>query len=113
MKVVGCNNFALEKQTLMESKHELIEAANAAYASIVGRGGGANDLDVRILNDSPDSEYKKMLVLHLYVDTCDAMGANIINTMVESLAPMVEDIASGKMYLRILSNFADRCVAKA
>ncbi|WP_096270710.1 hydroxymethylglutaryl-CoA reductase, degradative [Paucisalibacillus globulus] len=113
IQVVGCNDFALAKQTLMESKHELIEAANAAYPSIVARGGGAKDLDVRILNDSPDSEYGKMLVLHLYVDTCDAMGANIINTMVESLAPMVEDIASGKVYLRILSNFADRCVAKA
>ncbi|WP_042142167.1 hydroxymethylglutaryl-CoA reductase, degradative [Paucisalibacillus sp. EB02] len=113
IQVVGCTDYDVAKQSLMESKHELIEAANAAYPSIVARGGGAKDLDVRILNDSPDSEYGKMLVLHLYVNTCDAMGANIINTMVESLAPKVEDIASGKVYLRILSNFADRCVAKA
>src|SRR5699024_4152010 len=46
-------------------------------------------------------------------NTCDAMGANIINTMLESLAPSVEKLANGKVYLRILSNFADRCLARA
>ncbi|WP_010099570.1 hydroxymethylglutaryl-CoA reductase, degradative [Ornithinibacillus scapharcae] len=113
IQVVGCENYDSAKQALVNAKNGLIEAANAAYPSIVKRGGGATDLDVRILNDSPNSNYGKMLVLHLYINTCDAMGANIINTMVESLAPMVEDIAKGKVYLRILSNFADRCVAKA
>jgi hydroxymethylglutaryl-CoA reductase len=113
IQIVGCADFNAAKQSLLESKQELIEAANAAYPSIVARGGGARDLDVRILNDAPNSDYGKMLVLHMYVDTCDAMGANIINTMVESLAPVVEDLTSGKVYLRILSNFADRCVAKA
>lgn len=54
-----------------------------------------------------------MLVIHLYVNTCDAMGANIINTMAESLAPVVEHLTEGKVYLRILSNYADRCLAKA
>ncbi|WP_026908811.1 hydroxymethylglutaryl-CoA reductase, degradative [Paucisalibacillus globulus] len=113
IQIVGCADFNAAKQSLLDSKQELIEAANAAYPSIVARGGGARGLDVRILNDAPNSDYGKMLVLHMYVDTCDAMGANIINTMVESLAPVVEDLTSGKVYLRILSNFADRCVAKA
>ncbi|HAM79509.1 hydroxymethylglutaryl-CoA reductase, degradative [Ornithinibacillus bavariensis] len=113
IQVVGCSNYEQAKQILLEQKEALIDAANAAYPSIVARGGGARDLDVRILNDSPESSYGKMLVLHLYIDTCDAMGANIINTMVESLAPTVEELTDGKVYLRILSNFADRCVAKA
>src|SRR5699024_10117719 len=73
----------------------------------------AEDLDVRILNEGLDSKYGKILVLHLYINTCDAMGANIINTMVESLAPTVEKLTDGKVYLRILSNYADRCLAKA
>lgn len=113
IQVVGCSNYEQAKQILLKQKEALIDAANAAYPSIVARGGGARDLDVRILNDSPKSSYGKMLVLHLYIDTCDAMGANIINTMVESLAPTVEELTDGKVYLRILSNFADRCVAKA
>src|SRR5690625_7181339 len=54
-----------------------------------------------------------MLVIHVYVNTGDAIGANIINTMVESLAPSVEKLTNGKMYLRILSNYADRCLARA
>ncbi|MBC5636698.1 hydroxymethylglutaryl-CoA reductase, degradative [Ornithinibacillus sp. BX22] len=113
IQVVGCPDFDAAKNVLLEAKNELMEAANAAYPSIVARGGGARDLDVRILNDSPDSSYGTMLVLHLYIDTCDAMGANIINTMVESLAPTVEELTAGKVYLRILSNLADRCIAKA
>lgn len=76
------------------------------------RGGGAKDLEVRILNDG-DSKYTKMLVVHLFVDTVDAMGANIINTMAESIAPVVEHLTKGKVYLRILSNYAVHSLAKA
>src|SRR5699024_40150 len=76
------------------------------------RGGWAGDLDVRMINEG-ESTYSQMLVVHLYVNTGDAMGANIINTMAESLAPVVEHLTSGKVYLRILSYYADRCLAKA
>ncbi|TQS71069.1 hydroxymethylglutaryl-CoA reductase, degradative [Ornithinibacillus gellani] len=113
IQVVGCDDFKAAKEALLAEKEQLIESANAAYPSLVARGGGAEDMEVRILNESADSAYSKMLVVHLFINTCDAMGANIINTMVESLAPTVEEITNGKVYLRILSNFADRCVAKA
>lgn len=113
IQVVGCEDFSKAKETLLKEKEMLIKAANDAYPSIVARGGGAKDLDVRILNDDVQSAYSKMLILHLYIDTCDAMGANIINTMVESLAPTVEELTKGKVYLRILSNYADQCLAKA
>ncbi|WP_284141609.1 MULTISPECIES: hydroxymethylglutaryl-CoA reductase, degradative [unclassified Virgibacillus] len=113
IQVVGCADFYQAKNEILKEKTALIKAANAAYPSIVARGGGAVDLDVRILNDDPQATYGQMLIIHVYIHTCDAMGANIINTMVESLAPTVEQITKGKVYLRILSNFADQALAKA
>ena len=112
IQVVGCPDFEQAKKDILAQKDMLIEAANDAYPSLVKRGGGAEDLEVRIINED-GSKYTKMLIVHLLVNTCDAMGANIINTMAESLAPVVEHITKGKVYLRILSNFADRCLAKA
>jgi len=112
IQVVGCPDFQQAKEAIYQEKDILIQAANDAYPSLVERGGGAVDLDVRILNEE-GSKYSQMLVVHLYVNTCDAMGANIINTMAESLAPVVEHLTEGKVYLRILSNYADRCLAKA
>ncbi|WP_077324149.1 hydroxymethylglutaryl-CoA reductase, degradative [Virgibacillus siamensis] len=113
IQVVGCPDFSAAKEAVLSEKDALIDAANASYPSLMARGGGAEDLEVRILNEESDSAYGKMLVLHIYVNTCDAMGANIINTMVESLAPTIEKITDGKVYLRILSNYPDRCLAKA
>lgn len=113
IQVVGCPDFEAAKKEILQEKERLIEDANAAYPSLVARGGGAKDLEVRILNENSDSKYGQMLVIHLYINTCDAMGANMINTMVESLAPTVEKLTAGKVYLRILSNYADRCLAKA
>ena len=112
IQVVGCPDYDAAKKSILNEKEMLIQAANDAYPSLVARGGGAVDLDVRMLNEG-ESTYSQMLVVHLYVNTCDAMGANIINTMAESLAPVVEHLTSGKVYLRILSNYADRCLAKA
>lgn len=113
IQVVGCPDYKKAKQAILDKKESLINAANAAYPSILNRGGGTEDLDVRILNEESDSKYGQMLVLHIYVDTRDAMGANIVNTMVESIAPIVEEITDGNVYLRILSNFADKCLARA
>lgn len=112
IQVVGCEDFEAAKEAVYNEKATLIEAANNAYPSLASRGGGAIDLDVRMINEG-SSKYSQMLIVHLYVNTCDAMGANIINTMTESLAPVVEHVTNGKVYLRILSNYADRCLAKA
>ena len=98
IQVVGCPDFNIAKEKVLSEKETLIQAANNAYPSIVARGGGANELDVRMLNEASDSKYGQMLVIHIYINTCDAMGANIINTMVESIAPLVEDITQGKVY---------------
>ncbi|WP_373894733.1 hydroxymethylglutaryl-CoA reductase, degradative [Virgibacillus natechei] len=113
IQVVGSPDLDAAKDALLSEKVALIEDANAAYPSLLARGGGAEDLEVRILNEGSDSKYGQMLVVHVYVNTCDAMGANIINTMVEALAPTVEDLTKGKVYLRILSNYADKCLARS
>src|SRR5690625_342159 len=112
VQVVGCPDFDAAKEVVLKEKDMLIRVANDAYPSLVARGGGAEDLDIRILNEG-ESAYRQMLLVHLYVDTCDAMGANIVNTMAESLAPVIEELTGGKVYLRILSNLADRSLAKA
>jgi len=113
IQVIGCEDFQVAKEAVLKAKQALIQAANDAYPSIVARGGGAEDLDVRILNEETNSKFGKMLVIHLYVNTVDAMGANLINTMVESIAPLVEEVTNGHVYLRILSNLADRSLARA
>lgn len=113
IQVVGSPDIQAAKEAVLNEKDALLKAANDAYPSLVKRGGGAEDLEVRILNEAADSKYGQMLILHVYVNTCDAMGANIINTMVESLAPVVEELTKGKVYLRILSNYADKCLARA
>src|SRR5699024_8879394 len=97
IQVVGCPDFKKAKEAILSEKDTLIQAANDAYPSLVARGGGAEDLEVRIINEH-SSQYSQMLIAHLYVNTCDAMGANIINTMVESLAPVVEHLTNGKVY---------------
>jgi hydroxymethylglutaryl-CoA reductase len=113
IQVIGCSDFQVAKQELLKNKEQLLELANSTYPSLVARGGGAKDLEVRLLNEESNSRFSQMLVVQLFVNTCDAMGANMINTMVEALAPYVEEITKGKVYLRILSNYVDRCLARA
>jgi hydroxymethylglutaryl-CoA reductase len=95
---------------LLHHKQRLLEAANQVDPVIVGLGGGARDVEVRVLEESPVGP---MLVVHLLYDCRDAMGANAVNTAVERLAPLVEEISGGRVVLRILSNLADHRLARA
>jgi hydroxymethylglutaryl-CoA reductase len=95
---------------LMAERGRLLEVANRQDPVLVELGGGARDLEVRVLADTLAGP---MLVVHLIYDCRDAMGANAINTAVEALAPLVEEITGGKVLLRILSNLADRRLARA
>ncbi len=106
IQVVGCEDAALAAKNIMEHKAELLRRANALQPRIVARGGGAQDLEVRVIGEG--SRYDTMVVIHLLVDCRDAMGANMINTMAEGLAPFVEELTGGRVFLRILSNLADR-----
>lgn len=109
MQILGIDNPYSVKAILMEHKKEIIELANEQDAVLVSFGGGAKDIEVRVI----DSKIGPMVILHLIVDTKDAMGANAVNTMVEALAPMIETISGGKVYLKILSNLADKRIVRA
>jgi hydroxymethylglutaryl-CoA reductase len=95
---------------LLDQKARLLEIAHEVDPVIAGLGGGARDLEVRVLENSPVGP---MLAVHLLYDCRDAMGANAVNTAVERLAPLVEEISGGRVLLRILSNLADRRLARA
>jgi hydroxymethylglutaryl-CoA reductase len=94
----------------LAQKNRLLDLADQTDPVIVNLKGGARDLDVRLIQDSPVGP---MLVVHLIFDTRDAMGANAVNTAAEALASAIEDITGGRVLLRILSNLADRRLARA
>jgi len=83
---------------------------NQHHPTIQELGGGAKDIECRALPDTPAGP---MLVVHLLYDCRDAMGANAVNTAVESIAPMIEQITGGRVNLKILSNLTDRRTARA
>ncbi len=87
----------------------LLHLANQQVPSIVGRGGGARAIETRRLT----SRVGPMLVVHIVLDVRDAMGANAVNTVAEALAPRLAALTGGRPGLRILSNLADRRLARA
>jgi hydroxymethylglutaryl-CoA reductase len=101
------------KAKLLAHKEQILALANSFHPAMQRRGGGAKDIEVRILPAPEGPRGEPLLVLHLVIDTQEAMGANLINTMAEGVAPMVEDLTGGKVYLRILSNLADRRLARS
>jgi hydroxymethylglutaryl-CoA reductase len=99
------------RQQLERRKEEVLNLANSLHPRMVARGGGATDIEVILHPATPDNV--EMMVVHLMVNTCDAMGANLVNTMCEGVASFIESITGGKVFLRILSNLADRSLARA
>jgi len=97
------------RNAILAEKQRILEIANERDPVLVKLGGGARDVEVRII----DTMMGKMVITHLIVDVRDAMGANVVNTMAEAVAPFIERITGGRVYLRILSNLADRRLASA
>lgn len=91
----------LAQEKIARKKAELLELANQAYPSIVKRGGGARDLHVEQIKGETD-----FLVVYIHVDTQEAMGANMLNTMLEALKPVLEELSQGHSLMGILSNYA-------
>ncbi|MBN2001841.1 MAG: hydroxymethylglutaryl-CoA reductase, degradative [Anaerolineae bacterium] len=96
------------KADILTHKDTLLSTAHAVDPVLVRLGGGARDIQVRLLDVHPP-----MLIVHLLYDVRDAMGANVINTACERLAPLLENISGGRAVLRILSNLADQRLARA
>ncbi|HOZ37190.1 MAG TPA: hydroxymethylglutaryl-CoA reductase, degradative [Anaerolineaceae bacterium] len=98
-------------QNLIEThKLDLLQQASALNPGLTRHGGGIRELEVRRISESQIGSF---LVVHLILDVADAMGANMVNTAVESLAPWLEELTGGRAHLRILSNLSDRRLATA
>lgn len=98
------------RQRLLSARDELIGMANSRDTVLIELGGGCKNIEVQVFDDTPVGP---MVVLHLLVDVRDAMGANTVNSMAETLAPRVAEIARGEVRLRILSNLADLRLVRA
>lgn len=97
------------KMKILAAKNEILQKANDQDPMLVSVGGGAKDLEVKVI----DTTTGPMVITELQVDCRDAMGANAVNTMAEAIAPMIERITGGKVYLRIISNLAVKRLARA
>ncbi len=109
MQVVGLADAEGAAKKVVAEKGRLLALANACDPTLVKFGGGARDVEARVIATAKG----KMLIIHLLVDVRDAMGANAVNTMCEALAGPVGEISGGKVLLRIISNLADRRLVKA
>ncbi len=110
LQLVQVPNLEEAKRRILAARDQLVALADSEHATIVARGGGCRGVEVRILPQTPAGP---MLVVHLLYDTRDAMGANAVNSVMETLAPLVSQLSGGKARLRIVSNLADRRLAWA
>jgi len=108
IQITNLTDIEQAKKILLENKKNILKLANEQDPILVKLGGGAYDFDLR------DIETRKgvMLIIHLLVNVLDAMGANVVNTMAESVTPYIEELCGGKVYLRIVSNLAIHRLAK-
>lgn len=110
LQVLDLSDVAAAKEKILAHRDELLELAGRIDPVLARFGGGPRDLVVREITSSPIGAF---IVVHLIYDVRDAMGANAINTALENLAPRVAEISGGRVHLRILSNLADRRLARA
>ncbi len=109
IQATGIGDPFAARQSILLQKDDLMRMANEKDPLLVKYGGGVKDIEVHVI----DSKMGMMVVTHLIVDCRDAMGANAVNTMAEALAPRIEQITGGRVYLRIISNLADLRLARA
>jgi hydroxymethylglutaryl-CoA reductase len=109
IQTVGVPNPKGAAKKLAAKKKQLLAKANEQDPMLVSLGGGAKDMRVKVIKTLKGP----MVIVELFVNCGDAMGANAVNTMAEAVAPLVEEISRGKVYLRIISNLADKRLVKA
>lgn len=109
IQLVGIKDPHAARLEILRHRDEILEIANEQDPVLVKLGGGARDLEARVL----ETRLGPMLIVHLIVDVRDAMGANAVNTMAEAVAPRLASITGGRYRLRIISNLADRRLVRA
>ncbi len=110
IQILDIPDLHASRLSILENKKALLAHANSLDPVLQQLGGGARDVEVRIVSEWAVSPF---LVVHLIYDVRDAMGANAVNTACEKIAPMLEEMSGGRVLLRILSNLADRRLARA
>lgn len=110
IQLLDVANLDAAREKILGARDEILTLANSSAPSMMQRGGGAKEIEVRLFRNS---RVGAMLVVHLHFDTRDAMGANLVNTACETIAPLIAELAGGRVVLRILSNLADKRVARA
>lgn len=110
LQVLDVADVGRARKVIEENKISLLNEIEDVDPVLSRLGGGPRDLEVRIVESDPLGPF---LVVHLLVDVRDAMGANAVNTACERLAPHIEHLLDGRVHLRILSNLADRRLARA
>ena len=110
MQILDCPDRQKAREAILARRDEILATAAAVDPIMVSLGGGPRGIEVREIADSPIGPF---LVLHLIVDVLDAMGANAVNTSLERLTPLIEEITRGRVLLRILSNLSDKRLARA
>jgi hydroxymethylglutaryl-CoA reductase len=113
VQVTGYGDPQLATERILAAKPRILALANRLHPGMVRRGGGATDVEVRVLPAPEGPHAEPLLIVHVLCDTRDAMGANVINTVAEGVAPIIAQVTGGKIYLRILSNLSDRRLARA
>jgi hydroxymethylglutaryl-CoA reductase len=108
IQVVDCDDPKASRDAILAAKDELIQACNDVDPILVKFGGGCRDVEVRII----ETLSGPMIIVHILVDCRDAMGANAVNTMAETIAPKIESLAKGTVILRIISNLAIHRLAR-
>jgi len=108
VQVVDVPDPEAARARVLDRAEAIVETAND-QGVLVSHGGGCRDVTARVV----ETRQGPMVAVHLHVDTADAMGANAVNTMVEGVAPLVADATGGEVSLRVLSNLADRRLARA
>ena len=109
IQLTGVSDPQHSRLEILERREEIAGICDGCDPVLVRHGGGFRELEVRVL----ETRGGPMVITHIVVDTRDAMGANAVNTMAERLAPSIEGWCGGKVYLRILSNLADRRLVRA
>jgi len=102
IQAVGIKDPYAARMKVIHAKEEILKKANDQDPVLVNVGGGARDLNVKVIHTTQGT----MLITELHVDCRDAMGANAVNTMAEAVAPLIERMTGGRVYLRIISNLA-------
>lgn len=103
------DNFEKAEKIILKNKEKILQLANNSHPSIVVRGGGAIDITTKIFNEKNNL----FLVVYLIVDVKEAMGANILNNMLEGIKPLLEELTNAKALMGILSNYATKSLVKS